>query len=202
MRESDGLSIPIRYWEGKENLEKACPWWVPGAIAFMQAYLHPSSRVLELGAGGSTLFFADRSESVLSVESDKAWFQKVQNELQRRNQKNVELVLIPAESSQVEFINSLPDEFFDCILIDSHKSLDRGLLAKCVTPKLKHGGYLVIDNYSWLHRNFLRYHTFTLAPKGYRQSHFNVGAFWRSIYFNDPHWMGRGTAVYQKLSSR
>jgi glycosyltransferase involved in cell wall biosynthesis len=50
-------------------------------------------------------------------------------------------LLIPAESSQVEFINSLSDESFDCILIDSHKSLDRGLLAKCVTPKLKHGGY-------------------------------------------------------------
>lgn len=46
------------------------PWLDPMAISALEAWLAPDMEVLEHGAGGSTLWMAQRVKKVASVESD------------------------------------------------------------------------------------------------------------------------------------
>lgn len=197
---SGSVSIPLHYWNGADHLASACPWWTPGAIAFIRALIRPEWRVLELGSGGSTVFFATRCCSIISLENDLEWHNSVQKEVAVQALHHAEINLIPSQDEQITFLRNLPDEQFDCILIDSHKVLDRGLLGACALPKLKPGGTLIVDNYSWLQLNMFDRRPATLPLPGYPQTRLALGIGWKSYYFNDPYWLGKGTAVFRKSS--
>ena len=55
--------------------------------------LHPSSRVIEFGAGASTLWLARRTRSLTSYETDKQWYEAVAASLQRNNIENTDLLM-------------------------------------------------------------------------------------------------------------
>ena len=63
---------------------EAKPWLPEKAISFLQKIITPDSFVLEHGAGGSTLWFAERVSYILSFESDSKWYGKVGAELYNR----------------------------------------------------------------------------------------------------------------------
>jgi hypothetical protein len=75
--------IPRRYaWiKGRYTLEIGYPWISMGAILAIEGVLNHTHRVLETGAGGSTVFFAKRALSVRSYERSEEWLQKTQNAL-------------------------------------------------------------------------------------------------------------------------
>ena len=64
-------------------LENELPWMTFPAISQIRDFLEPSMRVFEYGSGGSTVFFANRVKEVISVEHDKEWYQKLQEELKK-----------------------------------------------------------------------------------------------------------------------
>ena len=59
--------------EGKHCLDLEIPWMVPEAVYKLDEVLKKTDRVVEIGAGGSTLFFLSRCESVLAIESSQEW---------------------------------------------------------------------------------------------------------------------------------
>lgn len=82
------------------------PWMTPRAVKRLEALLSPHDRVLELGSGLSTAWFADRVELVRSVEPDPAWARKVRQLLGNRH--NVELIeeAIPTSVTGGDWLNS------------------------------------------------------------------------------------------------
>ena len=98
-------------------------------------------RVLELGGGHSTEFWAQRAKSVLTFETDPEWARI----LSANAFPNVEVRHHPAEA-----IHNAMDrvgESFDAIIIDV--SANRYRCAKAGLPILNPGGFVLLDNADW-----------------------------------------------------
>jgi hypothetical protein len=147
------------------------PWLTFAAIRRLKHILLPNMRVFEYGSGGSTLFFARRAASVVTIEHDPQWGQKVATALVARRYANCELRLVPPvqasgnsmpdtsdpdayASSDEAFrgfsfeayaraIDEYPDGHFDLVCIDGRA---RPSCFKHSLPKVAIGGYIVWDN--------------------------------------------------------
>ncbi len=138
--------------------------------------------VYEYGSGGSTLFFAERVQEVISTEHNKDWYRQVLEEINRAGITNCHIRLFqPAPAASVKqdlsdpdayissddnypgmsfreyasSIDSYPDRYFDVIFIDGRS---RPSCFKHAERKLKQGGYLILDNaetryYSYIHKS-------------------------------------------------
>ena len=140
------------------------------ALAWLEAYVKPWMSVFEYGTGGSTLFFARRVKTLVSVEHYSDWFAKLTKSLEGIRVNNCSLLLREPEVSSlrdvptygpgtytstdeqykyvrfeayVKSIDCYPDESFDLVLVDGRSR------ATCILhalPKIKPDGYLMLDN--------------------------------------------------------
>lgn len=137
------------------------PWWTFASTQKVEQFLaeRPRARVFEWGSGGSTLWLAKRSESVISVEYDGSWADTMEPLLP----ENVRLVRevpdrlsgAPGEvGSQrmgfrhlnfADYVDAIvcQEGLFDLIVIDGRAR--EACLGKALT-KLADGGVIVIDN--------------------------------------------------------
>jgi predicted O-methyltransferase YrrM len=116
------------------------PWLCPAAIAWLEVTLRPDWRVLETGAGGSTVFFAKRVLSVVTFEHDAAWASKVAGSLASRHLSNVALHQDPAYPR--DGITAVPRPF-QFAFIDGR---GRVKSAETALPLIAPGGYLMLDD--------------------------------------------------------
>jgi len=72
---------------------KKVPWIVSDAVSFIEENIKPTDSVFEYGSGGSTLWFAKKAQSVISVEHDKGWATKISS----CAQENVKVLFIPPD---------------------------------------------------------------------------------------------------------
>lgn len=169
--------IPSRkaFLKGQKTLEIGYPWLSLGAIIFLEAIVNKKMKVLELGSGGSTVFWATNCSSVKSFETNPEWFEKVKNRVEKFD--NVQIKLGDKEQILAAISNE-PDNHYDIVLVDSYPGdIERILVANAVLSKVKTGGYLIIDNYLGFGMKNFKY------PKG-------------EIYtFDELHFTGRGTRI-------
>lgn len=112
------------------------PWLHPDVISYLDNLLTPNMEVLEFGAGGSTLWFAERVKSVVSYERNRRWFEAVV----RKAPGNV-LVIHPYHHEPMERPQS-----FDLILIDGDPVGARAAWIKAAEVIVRRGGWIVLDN--------------------------------------------------------
>ena len=121
---------------------KNTPWLVEEAVIFLDNYLKKNSdaNILEYGSGGSTIWFAERTKNLVSIEHDSVWFTTVQQTLKEKNLK-AECYLLPRPYYEKIFEKNR----FDLILVDGR---DRVRCVKAIVEKniLKSGGILMLDN--------------------------------------------------------
>lgn len=184
--------IPGRkeFFKGIDTLKIGYPWLTFGTIMTLEylVQLNKEMRVLELGGGGSTVFFANNCKNVVTIETDKNWLRFLIDRL--KNYKNVNLVYSANETESINLIKNEHNESYDIILIDSgwlHDaqgekiSPNRRLLFETAIPKLKKDGFLIIDNY-----------------QHYGMKHFVYRGF--EVYtFDEMGYSGRGTKICVKL---
>lgn len=156
------------------------PWLTFAAMQFLKKRLSQNMRVYEYGAGGSTLFFAERVSEVISVEHDPAWISKVKtlvDSYQYRNAK-IQLVEPTAEANSndrkpsdpnayfsllkkysdysfkdyASSIDNYPDEYFDLIFIDGRA---RPSCFKHSLSKVKRDGFILLDNSERVHYAYI-----------------------------------------------
>lgn len=133
------------------------PWLPYLAIDYLDWWLKPDMTVFEWGSGKSTGWLAQRVKSVVSIEHDQQWLIGLRD--------NIDLRIVPPEAGalgdnpsdphqyrarpmgDVNFKNyaTAIDEFdrFDMILVDGRARASCLYHAK---PKIKRGGFIVIDN--------------------------------------------------------
>ena len=110
------------------------------AMALLLSIVNSNSKVLETGAGSSTIWFAKRVKKIMSFEHKRTWYEVVLGELLKLGKINYFLFFDP--KYPVEGIGSR-DGRYDIIFIDG-----RGRVKSIMTSHklLKKGGYLILDD--------------------------------------------------------
>ena len=170
------LCRQLRPWlhslrDGVTPMSLGLPWVTFIAIERLRAHLRPGMKIFEFGSGGSTLFFIRHGAIVCSVEHEKAWHERVMQEIASQKMSNHNVHLVPPEldadgplgdpsdpetyatsdaawrthsfRSYVTSIDSHAPETFDVILVDGRA---RPACLRHALPRLKRGGLLVLDN--------------------------------------------------------
>lgn len=117
---------------------KPLPFYTYGAISFLEPRIDRSLTVFEYGSGYSTLWWSARAKSVVSVEHDRGWYDRMKAQVPA----NVELIyeeLVPggAYSKKATEFRS------DIIVVDGR---DRVNCAKACLGGLTERGVVIWDN--------------------------------------------------------
>jgi ubiquinone/menaquinone biosynthesis C-methylase UbiE len=147
MGPSGWLRYPAAWLRAKRGGTPQRPWIVPAAIGWLRRRIRSDWAVLELGSGRSTVWFARRAGSVLSLEDNEFWHGQTRERLEAAGLTNVELELKEVENFPVE-IDSLADEAFDLVVIDflEAPAVTRVDCLKPAMKKVRAGGYLLLDD--------------------------------------------------------
>jgi SAM-dependent methyltransferase len=140
----------------KTPLDLEIPWFSYAAVDWLDDYLQPHMTVCEYGSGGSTLFFARRARSVLSIESDPKWFELVNRRLQKQELRNATLRLHPFDFKSAEgfehsaYLHAIPDDRFDVIVVDGMEEWTpvRPMCFYKAEARVRSGGIIIVDD-SW-----------------------------------------------------
>ena len=121
------------------------PWYTYPAIEFLRQLDFSDRTVFEYGAGMSTIFWAGKAKSVVSVEDDEQWCAT----LKARLPPNAELIHEPDLSRFPDAITARGP--FDVIVVDG-PARGRTRLKCChaAIPRLRDGGLIILDNSDWL----------------------------------------------------
>lgn len=194
------IRIPKEYWLGDKTIEYEIPWLTPQSIFRLNELLKMHFTVLEIGSGGSTLFFTKRCKTVFSIETDQNWHKKVQSILEEKKITNCNLHLCETMEEILTTINKL-DCHFDCIMIDPHKRelrskkiINRDKIFITITENISQKSVIILDNYT--SRFF-----FTYLRKLSNQQIIEkfLSPDWIAEEYNDKHWHGSGTKILYNL---
>ena len=133
-------------WRGRaiNKNGESLPWYTYSAIGFLSTRDFDGRRVLEFGAGQSTIWWSKRAKSVLSIEGDKEWFDYLKNNMS----KNVSIYHVDVKRNIfikkiTEIINSEEFNKYDVIVIDG---LYREELVDWAQNYLTNSGLIICDN--------------------------------------------------------
>jgi predicted O-methyltransferase YrrM len=120
------------YKPRKPEQIEAIPWLAPAATAYLESLLTPDFEVIEHGAGGSTLWFAERVACVTAFEDKDEWARVVERNVSARKAAVVS-----------GFYTGL---LVDLLLIDGEPVEDRAKWILAAPQIVKPGGWVVLDN--------------------------------------------------------
>lgn len=143
--------------EAISQKERTGPWLVESVILFLELFLNENRncRILETGMGASTIWFEKRCRFIVSIEHDKDWYHKLFPKITGSSTVNArgaeKGMVIPTPYANLHLcerpyniiIEKEENESFDVILIDGR---DRVKCIQSSIPKLKSGGWLIVDN--------------------------------------------------------
>jgi|688.fasta_scaffold246579_1 hypothetical protein len=119
------------------------PWFVYGAIDYLEHIVAPSSRVLELGGGGSTLFWLNRGNPVTTIEQDTAW----SGLLNKAVGVSGSWKLVEVSGIDLKTLEDLEvNQKFDVIVNDFNSETSRGDVADWIDERLATNGLIIWDN--------------------------------------------------------
>lgn len=119
----------------------SAPWLVYSATAHI-APLVSGKRVFEFGSGMSTLWFAERSLEVVSVENNPEWYFSVVSRAREQSRKNVRVIYADSRAAYLAAIDRAGGKF-DIILIDGSYRKDCVEMARSY---LNPQGIAIVDN--------------------------------------------------------
>jgi len=112
-------------------------------VDILKNWLKPTDRGIEWGSGRSTIWFAERVGSLVSVEHSPDWYKRVSSKLKQKGLQNVEYYLCEDEVDYRNMVSMFSPESFDFCLVDGVLRDDCALAALSLT---KPGGIIVVDN--------------------------------------------------------
>ncbi len=135
------------------------PWYAFEAIEFLKNNLNKNHIIFEFGCGASTLFFVSKAKKVVSLESNRQWFEIVTSRLKisgdfllEKNyfsNANCEIFLMEDALDRDEYQHFAQNYSqknnikFDFLIVDSLKRYE---CAKNSFEAIKSDGYLILDD--------------------------------------------------------
>lgn len=136
----DGWLRSFREGRAVDAGGRPIPWITYPAIEFLARRVKPEWRVFEYGAGASTRWWAAHVHDVVSVEHDRAWYERVSEGLPA----NVRLSHVPLEPAGAYAASAAAEPgAYEVIVIDGR---DRVNCARASLVGLARGGVIVWDN--------------------------------------------------------
>lgn len=132
-----------------EQFNKDKPWIAPTAIQWLDKHLSKNMVGVEFGSGRSTIWYANRLKSLISIEDHEDWFTRVEDDLKKVAATNISYLFKSSTKdasgsiAYVELMDSLGDSSVDIIVVDGKH---RDTLALKAIDKLASGGYLLLDD--------------------------------------------------------
>ncbi len=125
--------------EAKDGNGNPMPWFTYPSIEFLNSLDISRLSIFEYGSGIGTLYWHKHAKSVVSVESDSKWYEKV---------KILSKSKVILAKNKKDYIN-MPKKLrtkFDVIVIDGRHRYDSARVAiKC----LNKNGMIILDNSEW-----------------------------------------------------
>jgi len=144
---------------GRQALRNGEPWIVPAALTALEQVLQDDWMVFEWGSGGSTVYWARRCKFVVSVEHNQEWLARTHELLRKlaapRNRVQLMWFKRGEDDTFKEYASAIepwPPAAFDLVYVDGEAS-SRGWCLTAALPRVKLGGYLLLDNSDWLKRD-------------------------------------------------
>lgn len=111
-----------------------------GFIDFISDRLNKNMDIFEYGSGNSTLWYAKKVNTVVSVEHDKKWFEAIKKNMP--NNANINYEELVYNGNYSKFSSNL-NKKFDVIIVDGR---DRVNCVKNAIKNLKESGVIVLDD--------------------------------------------------------
>ena len=123
------------------DIRPPIPWISYDAAKVISNFLDPSKTVLEFGSGMSTLWYARQVGKVVSVESNRQWYDRMKDIISERGINNIEYRFAKNEDEYC----LIPEghDGFDFIMVDGSF---RDSCTKNALAHLKPGGMYYLDN--------------------------------------------------------
>lgn len=116
------------------------PWVTYSFIDFIKDRIDNTHVIFEFGSGNSTFFYAKHANKVVSVEHDKAWF----NKIVKKKPANSEMIFCELEDGgEYCRVPQTCPEKFNIIIIDGR---DRVNCCKQCLPAITNDGVVVVDD--------------------------------------------------------
>ncbi len=159
-------SIILDHHTLKDNV----PWLTFKSRVWLEKYLKSDMSIFEYGSGGSSIFISKKTKEIFSIEHNKEWYQIISKEIENQHIGNCKLLLIEPERDlfnredysnpnnylssspiyrkmnfrrYVLSIDDFPDDYFDMVIVDGRA---RNSCIANSMPKIKSGGYLLLDD--------------------------------------------------------
>ncbi len=116
------------------------PWITYSAIEFLKDRLNSTMEIFEYGSGNSTIYYSTKVKSVIAIEHDREWYEKIKLNLLENAKifyKNLEY-----NGEYCRMINEFENKF-DIIIVDGR---DRVNCVKNSIDKLKENGIIILDD--------------------------------------------------------
>lgn len=136
-----GHGRSVRQGEPVDGEGREIPWFTYPAIAHLDQWDLRDKTVFEFGAGNSTLYWCRQGAQVVSVESNRDWYERVRSRLPA----GAELFYETEPANYVQRLAARP-ESFDVIVIDG---IERRAGCRAALAKLRPGGVVILDNSDW-----------------------------------------------------
>jgi 16S rRNA G966 N2-methylase RsmD len=118
------------------------PWFSYACIFYLERFDLSTCRVLEFGAGGSTLFWAASAKEVISLETDHKWFEAIS----KNKPRNVRLTLHEKDDFEKCLAQLIKEAPFDIVVIDGAWRTACAIHCKDL---VKDTGMVILDNPDW-----------------------------------------------------
>lgn len=115
-------------------------------VEILESWLKPTDWGFEWGSGRSTIWFAERVRSLVSVEHNPGWYGRISTQLKAKGLGNVEYHLCEDAQDYSRLAGKFPSEGFDFCLVDGETRDDCALEAISL---VKPGGIVIVDNCNW-----------------------------------------------------
>lgn len=141
-----GWMNSVKNWNCEDGSGSPIPWYTFAATEFLSSIDFSNCQVLEYGSGNSTLWWQRRVRKLVSVESDRAWFDRVSKQLV--DKKNVDYVF--CDDSE-RYVNQSQIENYDIIIIDgSFRRRCTEVVTDAISGVERAKAFLIIfDNSDW-----------------------------------------------------
>ncbi len=126
-----------------ERRHPDAPWLTANMVRILDSWLRPEDRGIEWGSGRSTIWFAERVHSLVSIENDPFWYRTVSDRLRRKGLSNVRYLFCEREEDYKRVAETVTPESLDFCLVDGEARDDCALAAISL---LKPGGIVIVDN--------------------------------------------------------
>ena len=115
------------------------PWYTYPAIEYLSQFDYGDKKVFEYGCGNSSLFWAKRAKSVMSIEDNLQWFDKWQKEFAESN-----LTIKWRDEGKIyEDAIFEENEKYDVIIIDGKR---RAECAEMAVQAISENGIIILDD--------------------------------------------------------